>query len=156
MTHIREQVAVRWPGSQVPTYLEWYIDRIATTENGQTTLELKIASDAIGGPRGVTISRDVVVTLAPVGEELNRQIQQMSLRWSPKGGGPFPNFNGFLTLRAEGAGRCAMILEGDYEPPLGLIGEVFDAALGRRIAHATALELLRRLKSAMEGIAQKP
>jgi len=38
-----------------------------------------------------------------------------------------------------------LTLEGKYEPPLGVAGKVFDAALGWRIAEATTRLLLKEI-----------
>jgi hypothetical protein len=155
VAHIKESVAVQWPSSRVPSYLEWYLDQLSGSDTNKATLELKVPGDVLGVPGGVTIGRDVTATFAPIGDELNRQEQRMSIRWSPKGGGPFPTFAGVLGLSAQSGGICLLMLEGDYEPPLGPAGEMFDAALGQRIARATAHELLRRIKTVMEASARQ-
>jgi hypothetical protein len=43
-----------------------------------------------------------------------------------------------------------LTLEGEYEPPLGPAGKVFDVALGRSIARATVRRLLDALRDALE------
>jgi len=154
MAHVKESVVVQWPNGRVPSYLEWYLDQLSGADGNKATLELRIPGDLVGVPGGVTIGRDVTATFAPVGDELNREEQRLSVRWAPKHGGPFPVFAGALKLSAQPGSHCMLTLEGDYEPPLGLAGDMFDAALGRRIAQATARELLDRIKAVMEANAR--
>jgi hypothetical protein len=154
VAHVKESVVVHWPSGRVPSYLEWYLDQLSGSDGNKATLELRVPGDLLGMPGGVNVGRDVTATFAPTGDELNRQEQRMSIRWAPKGGGPFPAFAGVLALSAQPGSQCLLTLEGDYEPPLGLAGEVFDAALGQRIAHATAQELLHRIKAVMEASAR--
>lgn len=70
--------------------------------------------------------------------------------WHPYGGGPYPDFEGTLAIRSRDGGRCTLELDGNYEPPLGQFGRVFDAVLGARIASATARELLADLAEEIE------
>jgi hypothetical protein len=43
-----------------------------------------------------------------------------------------------------------LVLDGSYEPPLGSAGRIFDAVVGRRIAHATAADLLTHMRDYIE------
>ena len=70
--------------------------------------------------------------------------------WHPYGGGPYPDFEGVLAVRSCDGGGCTLELDGQYEPPLGQFGRVFDAVLGARIASATARELLADLAEEIE------
>ena len=71
--------------------------------------------------------------------------------WTPQGGGPFPDFNGSLTVRADEKYEAAILeLSGEYTPPLGVAGRAFDAALGHTIATVTAQSLLANLAGGME------
>jgi hypothetical protein len=69
-----------------------------------------------------------------------------TVAWEPHGGGPFPGFNGQLTVRAdEDYTSCILELAGEYEPPLGPVGAAFDALVGAHLAAATASDLLRAI-----------
>ena len=69
----------------------------------------------------------------------------------PSGHGAFPRFVGTLKVEAdEDYGTCSLAIEGAYDPPLGLLGDAFDAAVGRKIAKATARQLLRELRKMLE------
>ena len=70
--------------------------------------------------------------------------------WQPEGGGPFPAFEGELTVRAdEGYDSAVLELKGEYTPPLGAAGRAFDAAIGGHIAASTAQMLLAQIASGM-------
>jgi hypothetical protein len=74
------------------------------------------------------------------------------VRWTPEPGGIYPSFDGELTVRADETYRSAILeLTGEYAPPLGAAGRVFDAAFGQRIAAGTAQELLARIAAEMEA-----
>jgi len=151
MPHLREETIVRWPDERVPTYLEWYLDQLSPSDKNHTTLELKVAGDVLGLPGGITVGREVLAAFAPIGDELERRHQQLEIHWRPKGGGPFPTFKGTLAMTQLDLGRCLLVLDGEYEPPFGAAGEAFDIAFGRKIAHATARELLHSIKRTMEA-----
>ena len=55
-----------------------------------------------------------------------------------------------LTVRPDST-RTELILEGAYEPPFGLVGQVFDGLLGKQIAHGTVRALLRQIATSIEG-----
>lgn len=77
--------------------------------------------------------------------------QEWLIRWHPKNGGPYPDFVGQLTVRADYDYSTSILeLEGDYEPPLGALGRAFDAVAGSHIAAVTVHELLRALGKRME------
>jgi hypothetical protein len=83
-------------------------------------------------------------------------IPTIRLRWEPEGGGPFPTFTGTLTIEAgEDYSTSAIVLRGSYEPPFGAAGKTFDAAMGQKIARATARELLERIRDFIEEAYQE-
>jgi hypothetical protein len=77
--------------------------------------------------------------------------QRIAVTWRPElEQEPFPTFTGTLALEAATPKACALVLDGTYEPPFGVAGKVFDAAVGRRIAEATAEELLKEIGGFIE------
>jgi hypothetical protein len=70
----------------------------------------------------------------------------LDVSWTPKDGGPYPSFSGTLSVAEDGAGWSRIEIDGSYRPPFGIAGAAFDAAVGQRIAQATASELLAELK----------
>lgn len=77
--------------------------------------------------------------------------QPWKIHWKPASGGPYPEFDGELTVRYDEDYTTSILeLSGDYRPPLGLVGALFDVIAGARIARATANELLGTLGDEME------
>jgi len=70
----------------------------------------------------------------------------LDVGWKPKHG-PYPEFHGALSISQDAIEWSRLDLDGEYRPPFGVVGMVFDAALGHRIASATAEELLEKLKA---------
>ena len=78
---------------------------------------------------------------------------RFTVRWEAEGGGTFPVFDGFLSVAAdEYYNSYWLVIEGDYEPPGGLAGKVFDAVLGNRIAVATTRNLLDSLRDTAQTL----
>ncbi len=99
---------------------------------------------------GPSIEKDVTVTYG-VGKDPLHFDQPWTVDWTPANGGPFPTFDGTLTVRAdEDYTTCALELRGTYEPPLGIPGTMFDSVLGSRIASATAREFLKEIGTSIE------
>ena len=75
--------------------------------------------------------------------ERGRGHDEITLTWSAAS--PLlPQFHGTIRFRIAHLGT-RFILEGAYTPPGGFAGALFDAAIGRRIARATATDLLERI-----------
>jgi hypothetical protein len=75
-----------------------------------------------------------------------------AIHWEAEGTGPYPQFDGELTIGAdEDYNAFWFILDGAYVPPGGVAGKLFDAAIGHRIAEATAQGLLREMRTEIEA-----
>lgn len=100
---------------------------------------------------GVQLKKDVVVTFTP-GIDPMHMDQPWRVHWTPEGGGPYPDFDGELTVRADEDYTSGILaLRGEYKPPGGAFGEAFDYVLGSRIATLTAKSLLARLGGEFES-----
>lgn len=65
-----------------------------------------------------------------------------AVRWSPASHGrTLPSFSGRLTVSDAGGGVTAVVVSGEYVPPLGVVGVVGDSVLGHRVALATVAAL---------------
>ncbi len=96
----------------------------------------------------VILQHDVIATLRHLPRALGNDCFDVS--WEPSGGG-FPRFGGTLSIENnEEYDSFSLVLKGSYDPPLGPAGQAFDAALGHRIAIATARDLLARLREVIE------
>ena len=149
MTAVHEFVTLRCPFEHVPEYLTEYLGKHGAKDGEPATLPVRVDFGEL------TVERDVLATLKPrpgyTGYEL------MRIEWTPKDGGPYPSFDGLLSIADEG-GFSRIDLDGTYAPPLGPLGLAFDAALGRRFAHETVVDLLERFKAYCEAryVAQGP
>jgi hypothetical protein len=75
-----------------------------------------------------------------------------TVHWEAVGGGPFPRFEGTVEVKGdEDYDSFLLVLSGSYDPPLGALGEAFDAVVGRWIAIATARDLLERIRETVEA-----
>lgn len=128
--------------------LEETLQELATTGRPvMQRLRVPLPSADGGGP---SLEKDAIVTYG-VGQDPLHFDQPWTVRWTPADGGPFPEFDGTLTVRAdEDYTTCALELRGTYEPPLGIPGAMFDSVLGSRIASATAREFLKEIGTRIE------
>jgi hypothetical protein len=72
------------------------------------------------------------------------------LVWKPEHNTTLPDFRGVLTVRPRDRGVW-MRLQGQYDPPFGLAGKIFDVVAGNRIASVTMQRLLDRLIGDVEA-----
>jgi hypothetical protein len=113
---------------------------------GATTLPLKATLPLLKG----ALEKDVLVSYRK-GEDPLRFDEPWLVHWTPEGGGPYPDFDGELTVRADESYRRAVLeLRGEYKPPLGTFGQAFDLVLGAKIAARTARALLQEIARVME------
>lgn len=67
--------------------------------------------------------------------------------WTPRERALYPSFTGTLSVRADESWETSMLeIKGEYQPPFGIPGQIFDAAIGKRIAAATARVLLEEIR----------
>lgn len=83
-------------------------------------------------------------------------LTEFPLSWRSKHyPGLFPHMHAKLLVYPLSANETQLELEGTYNPPLGLLGEAFDALVGHRVAEATVLRFIQDvaagLRSEMEG-----
>ena len=113
---------------------------------------LTVSLKALGLGSSIGLEREVQVSFVPYrghkGERLLHD--ELQLQWEPTGGGPYPTFSGSLKMRPLGL-ETEITLGGEYKPPLGAVGEVFDAVVGKRISSETANALLASLKTEIEA-----
>jgi hypothetical protein len=75
----------------------------------------------------------------------------VSLRWRPTRMSRWlPVLSGNLLTRPRGDQATELVLDGEYRPPLGTAGMLFDHLVGRWVAAATAKTFLDRLGAAIE------
>lgn len=144
-TTIYERQLTNCPYVRAREYLHEAIEG-AAQDGGAVTLPLKANLPLLKG----AVEKDVLVSYSK-GQDPLRFDEPWLVHWTPEGGGPYPDFNGELTVRADESYRRAILeLRGEYTPPLGTFGQAFDLILGAKIAAGTARTLLQGIARSME------
>jgi hypothetical protein len=144
-TTIYERQLTHCPYVRARGYLHESI-QAAVQQRAPTVLPLRATLPFVEG----ALEKDVLVTYGP-GEDPMRFDEPWRVHWTPEGGGPYPDFDGELTVRADESYRRAILeLRGDYNPPLGTFGHAFDLVIGSKIAARTARALLQTIAQSME------
>lgn len=145
MTEVYGKVTVKAPYSVA---MDAIVRRLRAKKS---RISIVVPFRKLGINTNLGVERDVDVSFVTLrGHKGERQLHdELQLNWEPSGGGPFPVFNGRLKMQPLSA-DTELILSGDYEPPGGMLGEAFDAVIGKRIAEATAQTLLEQLKEDLE------
>ncbi len=143
MAELREREFLKCPYARARSYLDETLEPLATSgRESAMTLSLPLGD--------LAVRKEVTVTFRP-GSDPRHFDEPWTVHWEPKGGGPYPAFDGTLTVRAaEDYDSAILELDGTYVPPLGMVGAAFDAVAGSRIATATAHTLLRSIGDRME------
>lgn len=144
MSEVYEHRVVACPYKIAREYLAGDMKERAQTQTPITlTLRAPLA--------GADVTKNVLVTFARSTDPMHFD-EPWSVHWTPEDGGPYPDFSGELTVRADEDYTTAILeLCGEYKPPGGLLGAAFDRALGAKIASATAKSLLAEIAAGMEG-----
>ena len=144
MARLFEQRYLQCPYVRAKDYLAQSL-REAAQHGHEQTLTLRVTM------REYDIERDVLVRYGKGADPMHFD-EPWKVHWTPAQGGPFPDFDGTLTVRAgENYETAILELEGEYEPPLGAAGRVFEAAVGHRIAANTGQALLETIGEQMEA-----
>ena len=133
-------------------YVESFYARLAA-DGPERTLPLRVRLHDIGLPSQLTLERDVRARLHRLpAEEI--PTTGFHITWAAVGGGPYPRFTGWLFLHRGGSDSTSILeLEGTYAAPFGPFGAFFDAAIGKKIAEATAAALLDDIVIQIEAAA---
>lgn len=148
MTTLSESVALPLPPQTAQERVLAYF-RGLRAENGGVKLPLSVDLSGFGVPGNLALQRDVFAHVRECrdSENLNDEI---AVSWTPGGDGTFPSFEGRLIVWGEDDPNASYVeLRGSYEPPMGGLGQAFDAAFGSVIAHRTARQLLENVR---EGV----
>ena len=147
MNHLNVSTPIALTSREALARLETYFEEQAPL--GEMRFSLRAPVEVPGLGVRVTLQRDVVGRVAELGDEH----RAYTLSWRPAGTGPFPLFKGALVIDEDEAapGHSVLTLDGRYEPPLNLAGYMFDAVLGTKIAHASAVDLLARISESLHA-----
>lgn len=140
MSELLERRFVRCPYNLAQQYLARLIG-----PRVEKASPLTLTLDVPGG----RLVKHVIVTYEAAVDPMHFD-QPWRVHWEPQGG-PYPVFDGELTVRADENYESSLLeLKGSYEPPGGALGAAFDDVLGKRIATATAQALLERVGAELE------
>lgn len=146
MTTLCERYIIHCPYVRARDYLEQMLEPLVAESRVQS---LTLKAPVLCGRR--ELQTNVLVRYAKSADPMHFD-QPWRVSWTPEHGGPYPDFYGELTVRADETYISAILeLEGEYTPPLGLPGRVFDDAIGRTIATASAQALLAKLAVEMKA-----
>lgn len=150
MRAICERRCTNVPFADAPEYLEQYVHDVVSDGGGRILLSVVVPIERLGIDRRIDISRMVSVRFSkPEDPKLAAQLTGVS--WEPDKGGPYPQFTGSIRLEPdEDPGRCCIMLEGEYDPPFGVVGDAFDAIVGKHIARTSVRNLLDEIAIIME------
>ena len=97
------------------------------------------------------VAQPAIVELTPA-HRPEDMTPRYAIHWEAEGGGLYPNFDGELNVEADQDYNAFwFVLNGTYVAPGGVAGQLFDAAVGRRIAVATARGLLGEMRTETEA-----
>jgi hypothetical protein len=143
MSQLSEHCIVQCPYHLAQRYLGDEVRDLATSGK-QSHLTLTVSVP------GLELVKGVLATFGPSVDPMHFD-EPWHIHWKPQAG-PYPEFDGELTVRADETYESARIeLAGSYRPPGGALGAAFDWAAGSRIASATARALLARLGDEMKS-----
>ena len=147
MSTLKHTTVVETPFAQAADLVERFL--VESSQGETITLRLQAPGAGLG-MNAFALSRDVIATFRR--HKGPNQTIVFDLHWESADGGPYPVFDGTLTVAEdETYESCRIILEGSYTPPGWVAGAIFDAALGSKIASATADELLARIRMFLLG-----
>jgi hypothetical protein len=143
MTRIRVQATVGQPAAATERLLQEYMSG-RRRGDGTISLPLRVRFHE-GGGDDLSVVHDVVVHFTK-SYHASGPNETFLVNWMPSGEGPYPSFSGVMNVYPEADARRSRIeLDGAYEAPGGVIGRVFDAAIGSTIARSSLADLVERL-----------
>jgi len=138
-------IPVRTPSGFAIAFLNTYIGELGG-EGEKATMPLRHTITQLAG---LTLERDVVVEVEYLPKSIGATAE-LRIAWEPDAS-LFPSFEGMLRAQVTGPNDCILSLEGTYDAPGGVAGQLFDAVIGVRIAHGTLEDLLAQLRDAIEA-----
>jgi len=150
MSHLEQRISVACPLGQAASRLTQFFTEHGNASADTAKLSLKLDLSVPGVPIPISLARSVIATIQPH-RRPSDMTPRFDVQWAPEKAGPLPLFSGELVVMAHEDYRSFdLCLRGDYEPPMGIVGAGFDAAIGNRVAHATADQLLHSVRDLIE------
>ncbi len=106
-----------------------------------------VASELHVNIAGIKVGTDIDISVKAIEDHPKKlrspETTVIELEWeSSKMPNLFPFMKAELSVYPLTSTETQLVLEGNYEPPLGLLGSVLDAALGHRIAEASVHQFI--------------
>ena len=144
MRELSASISVRAPAGFALAFLNTYVRDLAGAD-GDSILPMRYTLTQLAG---LTLEREVTVrveyVMQPSGDA------ELTICWEPDAS-LFPSFCGTMLAHATGADTCDLKLDGTYDAPGGVAGQLFDAVVGVRIAQGTLDQLLAQFRDAIEA-----
>jgi hypothetical protein len=150
-TRIAQRTLVQCPIGQADLRVADFFRAHSGADGAESQLSLWVDAGLPGLAMPVRLTRSVNVSITPA-HRVGEMAPSYHVTWAPAQRGPFPLFDG--SLHVEGTDdydAFYLVLEGSYEPPLGLIGAAFDVIVGARIASLCSRNLLAVIAEEIEG-----
>jgi hypothetical protein len=143
--HLRRPVAC--VVGAVPGFLDAFL--ADQRQGDKTVVTLRLPLGFPGLPT-LEAERDCVIVVRR-DDVSTTMVASYAVSWSADRGGPFPVFHGTLTIdNDEDYTSCFLDLRGNYSPPLGAAGELFDVVVGNAVANRVGADLLERIGTYLE------
>lgn len=104
----------------------------------------------------IDVATDVAVDIGPIEETMSSpygyQVMVIPLTWkSATNPSLFPRMSAKLLVYPLSGHETQLEFEGSYDPPLGLLGDAFDAMVGHRVAQASVLHFVRDVAARLQA-----
>jgi hypothetical protein len=149
-TQIFQRTLVHCPSAQSARRLANAFSDHGNQAGDTSKLLLFLNLNVPGVSAPLRVKRAVIVTLQrhPLEGDMD---PRYLVQWAPAEPGPFPLFAGELRLEGdEDYDTFNLVLEGSYDPPLGLVGAGFDVIVGGHIAGICARNFLSTVADRIE------
>jgi hypothetical protein len=148
MNHINVSVTVDRKIDEAAERFEEFLREFAPET--EMTFTLRAPFDLSALNVGFTLHRDVTARITPLAEG----DRAYAIGWQPVEPGPFPSLSGTIFIAASETNpeESIVTLDGHYHAPLGIVGEVFDAIVGKHIAQASATDLMERVAAYVDNV----
>jgi hypothetical protein len=140
MSSIDEKVLVHAPLASAARFLERYMAAHAAPAGNAALVTLRAGE----------LEKGAVVSLVAA-RRPGDMTPRYAIHWESEQPGPYPVFDGELTVAGdEDYNAFWLVVDGTYKPPGGLVGQVFDALVGHRIAETVTRGLGNAVRSEIE------
>ncbi len=151
MRNLSERTLVHCSINQAAGHLTRYFKARGNSDGDVARLSLRAEVPLPGLKETMRLERTAIATLVPR-RKAGEMLPHYAVSWAPENGGPYPTFTGDLAIESgDDYDSFYLVLNGEYEAPLGSVGAAFDAVVGHRIATMSARNLLATIADSIEA-----